>query len=95
MAWVLSPREKRALLLLLRHSPCTTFQIAFGMGHGTAPTSHGVPEGDYRRVQALLHELRKAGAAQHFRNRWEVTEKGRIAAALIMVKEPALQAVAA
>ncbi|MET4187668.1 hypothetical protein ABIB86_000383 [Bradyrhizobium sp. JR1.7] len=87
MAWILTRREKRALIALLEHSPGTTFDVAFGMGIGSSPDRQGITHSQYEGVRLLLLALMAGGAAFHSYRSWEITEKGRIAAALTMFQD--------
>lgn len=87
MAWVLTRREKRALIALLEHSPGTTFDVAYGMGIGSSPDRDGVTHSQYEGVRLLLLALMAGGAAFHSYRTWEITEKGRIAAALVKFQD--------
>lgn len=94
MAWkfVLTDDEKLALVTLLRCGPCSTYDIAARLRCGARCTSH---ERGYNIALNLLNALKSCKAATHGYGRWEITERGRIAAALVLFKEPKLQQVLA
>lgn len=92
MSVVLTNDEKLALVLLLRHGPCSTYDMAAHLKCGKRTVYH---ERGYNIALELLNGLKVGSAVHHGYGRWEITEKGRIAAALVMAKEPKLQEVVA
>lgn len=92
MSIVLTDNEKLTLVTLLHRGPCSTYDMAAYLRCGIPSAHH---ERGYNIALRLLGALKAGKAATHGYGRWEITERGRIAAAIVMFKEPKLQQVAA
>jgi hypothetical protein len=92
MSFILTDNEKLALVTLVHRGPCSTHDMAAYLRCGIPSVYH---ERGYTVALNLLNALKSGQAATHGYGRWEVTERGRIAAALALFKEPKLQRVLA
>jgi hypothetical protein len=69
-----------------------TFVLMLALKAGSGPLRYQVVyEAVGERAWTILNKLRRHGAIKHLRyNQWKITEKGLVAAALAMRKDPKL-----